>query len=71
MREEFKEIGENAGKVWRYLNDKRIEIAIQDLSKKIDLGVIEIAMAVGWLAKEKNITIERKGYLFYVSHEGF
>lgn len=70
MREEFKEIGENAGKIWRYLEEKRIEITIQDLSKRMDMGVIEMAMAVGWLARENNINIQRKGYLFYVSHLG-
>lgn len=70
MGEEFKEIGENAGKIWRYLNEERIEITVQDLSKRIDLGVVEIAMAMGWLARENNILIRRKGYLFYISHLG-
>lgn len=70
MGEEFKEIGENAGKIWRYLNEERIEITVQDLSKRIDLGVVEIAMAIGWLARENNILIRRQGYLFYISHLG-
>lgn len=70
MREEFKEIGENAGKIWRYLNKERVEFTIQDLSKRMDLGVVEMAMAIGWLAREKNINIQRKGHLFYVSHLG-
>lgn len=70
MREEFKEIGENAGKIWRYLNKERVEFTIQDLSKRMDLGIIETAMAIGWLAKENNINIQRKGYLFYISHLG-
>lgn len=70
MREEFKEIGENAGKIWRYLNKERVEFTIQDLSKRMDMGIIETAMAIGWLAKENNINIQRKGYLFYISHLG-
>ena len=70
MREEFKEMGENAGKIWRYLNDERMEMTIQDLSKRTGLGMIEISMAIGWLARENNINIRRKGYLFYVSHLG-
>lgn len=70
MGEEFKEIGENAGKIWRYLDEERIEISVQDLSKRIDLGVVEIAMAIGWLARENNILIRRQGYLFYISHLG-
>ena len=44
MREEFKEIGENAGKIWRYLEEKRTEFTIQDLSKRMDMGVVEIRL---------------------------
>lgn len=71
MWEEYNEIGENAGKIWRYLEEKRAEFTIQDLSKRIDLGVVETSMAVGWLARENNINIQRRGYLFYVSHLGY
>lgn len=70
MRKEFREIGENAGKIWRYLDEERIEVTLHDLSKRVDLGEMEIAMAIGWLARENNINIRRKGYLFYVSHLG-
>lgn len=71
MREEYNEIGENAGRIWRYLEKQRTEITIQDLSKRMDLGVVETSMAVGWLARENNINIQRRGYLFYVSHLGY
>lgn len=71
MDEEFKEIGENAGKIWRYLDEVKIEVSIQDLRQRTNLGVIEIAMAIGWLARESNINIRRKGNLFYISHLGY
>ncbi len=69
--EEIERIGENAGKVWRNLNENRGEISIQELSRKMNLSAIDIAVAVGWLAKENNIVIKRKGYLLFVSHLGF
>lgn len=69
--EEIERIGENAGKVWRNLNQNRGEISIQELSRKMNLSVIDVAVAVGWLAKENNIVIKRKGYLLFVSHLGF
>lgn len=34
---ELETIGENAGKVWRTLNEMRGEISIQELSRKINL----------------------------------
>ena len=34
---ELETIGENAGKVWRTLNEMRGEISIQELSRKIRL----------------------------------
>lgn len=71
MWEEYNEIGENAGKIWRYLKEKRTEFTIQDLSKRMDMGIVEMTMAIGWLAREKNINIQRKGYLFYLSHLGY
>ena len=71
MWEEYNEIGENAGKIWRYLEEKRTEFTIQDLSKRMDMGIVEMTMAIGWLARVKNINIQRKGYLFYVSHLGY
>ena len=47
---ELETIGENAGKVWRTLNEMRGEISIQELSRKISLSAEDVALAVGWLA---------------------
>ncbi|MFK2360777.1 winged helix-turn-helix domain-containing protein [Bacteroides fragilis] len=49
---ELETIGENAGKVWRTLNEMRGEISIQELSRKINLSAEDVALAVGWLARE-------------------
>ena len=55
------EIGTNAGKVWRILKETR-EITLQDL-------VEDTALAVGWLARENNIFIQKKDSTFWVSDE--
>ena len=68
---ELETIGENAGKVWRTLNEMRGEISIQELSRKINLSAEDVALAVGWLARENNIFIQRHNYLLYVSQDAF
>lgn len=52
-------IGENAGKVWNVLNEVK-EISLHELSRKIGISCEEIALAVGWLARENNIYIQRR-----------
>ena len=71
MEREIETVGENAGKVWRNLNENRGEISIQELSRKMNLSAIDVAIAIGWLCRENNINIQRKGHLLYVSHLGF
>lgn len=60
------EIGELAGKVWRYLeaNGKTGIIKL-----KIDLRVdnSKIFLALGWLARENKLLIERTDDGFFVS----
>ena len=53
------------------LNENRGEISIQELSRKMNLSAIDVAIAIGWLCRENNINIQRKGHLLYVSHLGF
>lgn len=55
---EIETVGENAGKVWRNLNENRGEISIQELSRKMNLSAIDVAIAIGWLCRE-NILIFR------------
>lgn len=68
---DIESIGENAGKVWRTLNELRGEISIQELSRKINLSAEDVAIAVGWLARENNILVQKKNYLLFVSHGNF
>lgn len=53
------EIGTNAGKVWRILKET-CEITLQDLAGKLELSVEDTALAVGWLARENNIFIQKR-----------
>lgn len=52
-------IGENAGKVWSALSEVK-EISLHELSRKIGLSCEDIALAVGWLARENKIYILRR-----------
>ena len=45
-------IGLNAGKVWHALNEVN-EISTQELSRKLSLSIEDLALAIGWLARER------------------
>ena len=60
-------IGLNAGKVWHALNEVN-EISTRELSRKLSLSIEDLALAIGWLARENNIYITRKNGLLYVSN---
>ena len=60
-------IGLNAGKGWHALNEVK-EISTQELSRKLSLSIEDLALAIGWLARENNIYITRKNGLLYVSN---
>ena len=51
-------IGLNAGKVWHALNEVN-EISTQELSRKLSLSIEDLALAIGWLARE-NISISQE-----------
>lgn len=61
-------IGENAGKVWHALNETG-EITIHELSRKIHLSFEDTALAVGWLAREDKIFIQKKKDVLILSNE--
>lgn len=61
-------VGENAGKVWRAMNELD-ETTISELARKLELSVESAAMAVGWLARENKICIERKNGQIIVYNE--
>ena len=53
-------IGLNAGKIWKYLNEKG-ETKIIKLKKELDLTSEEAYLALGWLAREGNVVFNKKG----------
>lgn len=56
---ETAKIGLNAGLVWRKLNENG-SFPIQELARKLDLGAEDTALAIGWLARENKVYLERK-----------
>jgi predicted transcriptional regulator len=48
------EIGLNAGKIWRLLNEQG-DHSVKELKKKLKLSDSDIYMALGWLAREGKI----------------
>lgn len=59
-------IGENALRVWHFLNQTKI-ISLKDLSRRLNLSFEDLTLAVGWLARENKIFIEKNGENIYVS----
>jgi len=53
-------IGENAGKVWDYLNENETATLV-NLKKDLDLKGEQAAFSVGWLAREGCVTLEKRG----------
>ena len=57
-------IGFNAGKVGRILNEKG-ELSMFDLCRELSLTFEDVALAIGWLAREDKIFLrKREGMLF-------
>ncbi len=59
-------IGENAGKIWKSLNESE-SITIGELARKLNMSVEHAALAAGWLARENQITISRKNGMIILS----
>ncbi len=69
---EKQKIGENAGKVWRYLNSEVDEITIPRLAAELNLSEESVALAAGWLAREDQICIKRvNGIIMLSSREKY
>jgi predicted transcriptional regulator len=58
-RKMINSIGENAGKVWKYL-DKHGEVSTASLVKGTKLSQREADRAIGWLAREGKIHIRKE-----------
>ncbi len=69
MNINYNNIGENAGIVWQILNNHKC--TWEELVKSSALKPLEIAAAIGWLARENKINISvQNGLLsFDVYHE--
>lgn len=58
-------IGVDAGKVWTKLDEKG-RMNVRDLRNAIKVTERDTFAALGWLAKEGKVTIEKDGRDFYV-----
>ena len=56
-------IGLNAGKVWRILNEKG-ELSMFDLCRELGLTFEDVALAIGWLARETKSFEEKRRNAF-------
>lgn len=61
-------VGLNAGKVWQALNEVK-EISIPELARRLNLSVESTALAIGWLAREDKVYIQRVNGLIAVYNE--
>lgn len=59
-------IGENAGKIWRLLNVMRV-VSFTEISQRLSLSMEDIALAIGWLAREDKVCIEKKQDMLYIT----
>ena len=61
-------IGVNAGKVWRILNEKG-ELSMVDLCRDLGLTFEDVALAIGWLARENKIFLRKKDEMLFANIE--
>lgn len=56
-------IGENAGKVWKYLyNTPATKSEFSEVKSGTGLSDLELAAAIGWLAREGKVEIDCEEY---------
>jgi hypothetical protein len=59
-------IGETAGKVWKFL-DQKGEVTLNQMKKGIKADPNLILQAIGWLAREDKLQIGKKDRYFVYS----
>lgn len=59
-------IGEVAGKIWKYL-DTNGETTLANLKKELELKSEHASLSIGWLARENKISMEKKGNSLKIS----
>ena len=62
-------IGETAGKVWRYLNENS-KASLNQLKRGVGADSNLILQAIGWLAREDKLRIEKNGRYVTFSLKG-
>jgi hypothetical protein len=62
-------IGETAGKIWRLLNENG-EASLSQLKRGVKADPNLIVQAIGWLAREDKLHIEKKGRSVIYSLKG-
>lgn len=62
-------IGLHAGEVWRVLHENG-KLSMFELCHKLDLTFEEVALAIGWLARENKLFIVRRENMLYASVDG-
>lgn len=58
-------IGINAGKIWKYLEEKG-ESKVIKMKRELELSSAETYLALGWLAREGNVVFIQKGIFMWV-----
>lgn len=61
-------IGKNAGIIWRALEQVK-EISLPELCHITSLPEKDVLLAIGWLAREDKIFIEKRNETLTLSHE--
>lgn len=61
-------IGLNAGKVWCILNE-RGEMSMFEMCRELGLTFEDLALAIGWLAREDKIFLRQKEGMLFASIE--
>lgn len=62
-------IGDTAGKVWNFLNEKD-GANLSQLTKGVKADSNLVLQAIGWLAREEKLLIQKKGrYITYALKE--
>ncbi len=60
------QIGVNAGKVWAQL-EKKGRLNIKDLKNAVNITYNDLYAALGWLAREEKLILEKEGKEVFVS----
>lgn len=60
------EIGITAGDIWHYL-DEHGKSSLSQVMREIDTDKEQMLMAIGWLAREGHVIVDRSGRDYQIS----